>query len=242
MFNLSVRERKLLIILAGLLAFFVWYKTFFGFLLPNYRQVNQLEEQTISLERELSDLLAEITAKESQLEQLKSEISSMKDQFSSHVGFLLYDIGKMAMDKVNILGVDTQDISNDGYFYIQSISIRLEGPFQAVVDFVRELENMPSLSLKRIELKGATEQDSGIIEASLLVHLYDFLGKEIFPSETSFRYEPYQNPNPFETSRPARKENTNEFPQNTELVEDHLYQETNLTNSWPLAPYTFPVK
>lgn len=246
MYNLSIRERKLLAILAGLLAFVFWYKTFFGFLLPSYHQIRQQREQTITLEQELSSLYAEIMEKEKQIAQIQSEVQDIKYQFTSHVGFLLYDIGKLAKGKVTILGIDTQEISNGGYFQIKSIAIGLEGHFQAIIDFVKELENLSGISLKRVELNGAHEEYSGAVEGSLLVYFYDFYGKEIFPSETGFRYEPYQNSNPFEVNwhdtGEKMEENVAETPEKTESIEDPLFQESDLADPWPLAPYTFPVK
>lgn len=242
MYNLSVRERKLLAVLAVLLALVIWYKTFAGFLLPSYHQIHQQREQAITLEQEISSLLAEITEKESQIKQMKSEVENMKYQFTSHVGFLLYDIGKLAKDEVTLLGVDTQDIKNEGYFQMKSISIRLEGSFHAVIDFVRELENLSGVNINRVDLNGTNEGDSGMIEASLLVHLYDFDAKEIFPSGKGFYYEPFQNPNPFGANWHEIDENTGETPDNTGLEEEPLLQDSHLANPRPLAPYTFPVK
>lgn len=249
MYRLSVREKRLLALLVGLLAFVFWYKTFFELLWPEYHRLQRLEEDTLKLQRELSEHSSSIADKAKLIEEMESEILRIQHQLASNAGFLWYDLGQLAEGRVTLSDIDIRDLEYDGPFHVRSVSMGLEGSYQALIDFVRELENFPGLSLQELAVAEKSAEAPGRVAARLVMHHYDVPGRAVAPAETGFQYQPFQPSPSMEGVLVDTEQRSNDVVESKDIepipegvTAEEGEEEQEATSPWPLAPYTFPTK
>jgi len=245
--SLSTREKKLLILLAALLAFVFWYKTFFGLLWPEYQRLQRERDEALRLQQELLEQTRAMEEKRQAVREIQDEIDKMRVQLGSRAAFLFHDLSKLAAGKVILADIEARDLGSEGLFQVRTVSVGIEGGYRDLLSYVRELESLPGLRIQELTLREEPEDSSGLAKARLVVQHYDWPGRELSSAGISFQYQPFQPYGPVEAALPETEPPGEEAPvpeDNGSLPEagTEVQEGPEAARLPPLAPYTFPVR
>lgn len=169
--KLTSREQKLLLILGMVLSLSIFLRFFLGGQLPRFIELKQqVESQKQSLQNAIRLLqgLPQLLEKERQAQQELDLLTTRYKGFEN--GLPLLEIGKRAQ-KVELSGVYPGEVERKNGYFVLPLQIKVKGQYLEVMDFLRQLENLPFLAEIALPSIEALKQE-GMVSAQFVLNLY----------------------------------------------------------------------
>lgn len=229
--KLNPRGKHLTHILIVILGFLLWYKVYFGTLLPKYQVMENELIPYFQMDSFYTQLQGELEDQRDYQSYLKDEITALKNKFSSHSNFLLNTLASLAKDKITITGIEPGSLLHEDIYQIHRMEIEGEGSFINIMDYLKSLEKQPGLKIDMVEIYDNNELEDNLI-TRLVIRQY-LIGREEVLATPSYTYSSYGPSHPF------GKET---IPDEESILEegDGVDEEYITEEDFSLAPYSFP--
>lgn len=182
-FNLSIREKRLLLVLAGVLMVFVFYQVVLGRLLP---RINQIQDRLSVAQQQLQaarSRVEELPALEKQVQELEGELADMRVALATDLrrGQPFTELGNQLPEGIELVGIYPQALVTEDHYLKMPLQLTVRGDFPALLRLISVLEKLSGVTeILSIDLAQAVgdEKDKSvndrILQAQLIMNIYGY--------------------------------------------------------------------
>lgn len=170
--RLTAREQKLLLILGVLLIFSLFFQFFLGKQWPRFVELKQALETKRQNLIDTQNLIQELPLLQERERQAQRQLNLLTARYQGfNTGTVFFEIGKRAQ-KIELAGVYPGEVKWTEGYMVLPLQIKAKGSYIEVLEFMRQLENLPFLSeITLPSIKALEEED--MVSAQFVLNLYD---------------------------------------------------------------------
>jgi type IV pilus assembly protein PilO len=174
--NLSVRERKIILVLGAVSALTVFY---LYVLSPQIEALGAIRQDTATVEQELATaerLLAAVPTQREALERAEADLDNLRSLFVTDMqdGAMIVDVGLRAIeDGVAIILFRPLAVVEKEHLLELPIEIGVRGAYPSVLSYLQSLQGLPNVSeLRQLKFQKKEGEAAGGVQSDFLLVIY----------------------------------------------------------------------